>query len=292
MVFKNISLLLSALLTMTLVIVLILVVVIFGEMKGQRIQTNSLLAAVNQRVGVVSNTANDFINSTSKDMLLLQSFLSEEGSGVSWSEASLEKFMEHSSAYEELYLFGSNGGCLSRVIRKPTVASLPCGAAPEVVEVSRARAGELSLGELHASSLLRYKDKLSLVYSMPLRDERVLVAVISAEEMMEEVRRLARADELVFLVDSEGGYLAHPNRLKEKFLGATDNFYTDFPEVHMPVLTDEDAHRLDTEHALLSFWRIHPFESNFALYQGTRHVEGGAPEREQWILVAVSEKSK
>lgn len=290
MFFRNFTFVLSALLVVTITTVFVLSLTVFGELKEQRVQTSSLLAAVNQRVGVVSNAANDFLNNTSKDMLLLQSLLGDEKSGASWSETGLRKFMEHNSSYEELFLFGGSGECLFRAVRRPSIASLPCGVVADIIQESEATAGRLSEGELYASPLVRYAGLLSLIYGMPLKDGRTIVAAVSAEDMMEDVRRLARADELVFLVDREGFYLAHPNRLKEKFIGATDNFYLDFPEAPVNVLEDEEAHNLDTEHALFSFWRVRPFESNFALYQGTRSIKEGAMNKEQWILVAVSTK--
>lgn len=290
--FKNINAILGALLAGALVTAFVLVLIIFGELKEQRLQTALLLAAVNQRVGVASDAAAGFLKTTSKDMLFLQSLLSEEGSGADWSEVGLEKFMERNAAYEELLLFDRNGKCLFRIIQGSDIRRLQCGTMAEEIDKAKTAARELSSGELFLSPLSRYEGKPSLIYAMALKDGRIVTAAVSMESFLEEVRRLAREGEAVFLVDRDGGYLAHPDWLKEKLLGAADNFYSDFPKIEKGVLKKEEVSRLDTDGVLFSFWRISPSESDFALYQGTRNMPVRTRSDEQWILVAVSEKSK
>jgi len=287
---KHISLILSTLLGLALLTVLVLSFTVFGELKEQRLQTASLLTAVNQRVGVLSAAAADFLKNTSQDMLFLQSLLAEEGSGAAWSEAGLKKFMEKNADYEEFYIFNQAGECLFEVRQGPFVSESSCGKLEAQITKALGAADQLRVGELFVSPLLFYKNTPSLIYAMVLADGRKVIAIVSANPFLEEVRRLSREDEAVFLVDEEGAYLAHENRLKEKFSGGADNFYLDFQEVPKSVLRDNDISTFDGEQRIFSFWRIQPVESDFALYQGMRRAEVLGWENGQWILVAVSIK--
>lgn len=247
---------------------------------------------------------NDFPGSAGKDLLFLKTLS---------RHADFFNFLERNEAYKEIYIFQKNN-CFMRIRQEKSGDTL-CGQVSPAIFDTVSRARTLSDGEIYISQIMAHEGSAALFYATPVPyraegsgawprgEEEVIVSVIDASYFLEEVRRLARDGEDVFLLDAGGLYLANPDRGKEKFssgqaeapynnklyTGQASSFYRDFPEVPADILSDASSQYFESRNTLFTFWRIYPTESNFAMYEGANKVLGPSHESQYfWVMAAVS----
>lgn len=136
-------------------------------------------------------------------------------------------------------------------------------------------------------------------YATPLMNNNgerkgIIVSNVYADYFLEDIRRSGREGEKIFLIDSDGYYLAHSNRSKEygfMFDDKDDNFYTDYPEIIINNLTSNENVKIETEESVFMFRYIYPTVSSFEVNEGSEKVFGDNPEEKYyWVLVSVSDK--
>lgn len=262
-----------------------------NQSENARFQTASVLSAIDRRVEGAVGMAGNFLDNTTNDILFLQSLSKEGNTKQSWSEIGLKKIIEKNDSYEELYLFDGSGACVAYANRHGGISDGLCSGVPEVIARATSYGSRLSPGEIFMSPLFAYKGASSLFYVAPTFGDKTLVAVISMETLFEDIRRLSRDGDSVFLVDATGSYLAHQDRSKEKLSGATSDFYSDFRNVPSGALANPDIKRIDTDKKTFSFWRLNSYERTHALYEGITKSNMNEQALYQWILVDVSDKS-
>jgi len=237
--------------------------------------------AINERMNNVFTMINAFPGSAGKDLLFLKTLTGSND---------LRNFIENSEAYKEIIAFRSDGTCEFR-ITKPENSNEGCAALPVFLKEIFARAKQLGPSETYISSLTLYENSPTLFYATKRDGGGIIISVIDANYFLEEIRRLNRSDEVVYLLLSDGSYLANPDRSKEKLAGSNATFYRDFPEIPSNMLADNTTPHFETPADAFTFWRIYPTESNFALYKGSSKVLGQDHERQYfWIMAAVSTK--
>lgn len=239
--------------------------------------------AIEERLSRTFTTVSDFPGKTGKDLLYLRTLTQEKD---------FSNFLAHAESYRELYVFDRNGACAMHIGRvERGVRGGGCGSVGAEITKAAERSAALANAQAYLSPLVLVEGVSTLVSGTPT-GSGVVVAVIDAEIFLEEVRRLSRLDESVYLLESDGSYLANPDHAKEKLLGGNTTFYQDFRDVPADILADASIKRFETDKAVFTFWRMYPTESNFALYEGANKIFG--PEREHqyfWVMAAVSEKS-
>lgn len=286
--------------------------------------------AIDGRLANAFAELNDFPGSAGKDILFLRT-LSSVGNlhnAEEWDEpilraasADFGNFMKNNEAYKELYFIRKSNGCAVRVKRvlnattsaqaglPATALSLnkeavgrwqsgadissgtPCDKIPPAISAAYAPAHSLSLGEMYISPLTLYYGAPVFVYTTPVNDNCIIVSVVDANYFLEDIRRLARDGESIFLLDENGSYMAHYDRSKEKLFGGTGNFYNDFSDVAGGVLSDVNARRIETKKETFTFLRIYPTESNFALYEGANKLLGEKQRKKYfWVMASVSQR--
>ena len=271
--------------------------------------------AIDERLAHTFATLNDFPGSAGKDLLFLRTLSSVQNLHTSekWDEQILNaaksdfsNFMKDNYAYKELYFVRKSNGCAVRVKRDtgtpsasgekglPTEvaqASTPCDEVPLAVSTAIADVNALSIGEIYISPLTLYENTPVFFYATPVNTNCNIISMIDANYFLEDIRRLARDGEKIFLLDGNGSYLANYDHTKEKLWGADDSFYHDFPSVASSTLSDISMRRFETEKEIFTFWRIYPTESNFALYGGaSKLLDGEHRDKYFWIIAAVSQK--
>ncbi len=238
--------------------------------------------AIEERLSRTFMTVSDFPGKTGKDLLYLRTLTREKD---------FTNFLANAESYRAIYVFDNNGTCTIHIGRvERGVSDLGCGGIGAEIAEAALRSGSLASAQAYLSPLFLLHNVPTLLSGTPTGDG-VVIAVIDAEYFLEEVRRLSRLDESVYLLESDGSYLAHPDHTKEKLLGGNTTFYQDFPDVPADVLADASMKRFETDSTIFTFWRMYPTESNFALYEGANKIFG--PEHEHgyfWVMVAVSEK--
>ena len=115
----------------------------------------------------------------------------------------------------------------------------------------------------------------------------LIVLTIDASYFLDDIRNYSKPDEKVYLIDSRGFYLAHPEKSKE-FVSGKDSFGSfvdDYSDIGEEILTS-DERRLENDDYVFSLRRIYPTASGFELlgdnYDDSYH----------WILVSVREQPK
>lgn len=111
-----------------------------------------------------------------------------------------------------------------------------------------------------------------------------MVAAIDANYFLEEVRRLARPDETVLLLDRDGAYLANPDPTKERAAGSSATFYSDYSAVAKDTLT-QDVRSLEAGGKAFTFHRVYPTGGGFTLSEDGAALSG---DEYYWIIASVS----
>ena len=238
--------------------------------------------AAEARLSRAFSVINDFPGSAGKDLLYLRTLSSEK---------SIHDFLLSRGVYDAMYRFDTRGACRVGVtVSEDGEDESGCGPISPDMQMTVERAQMLAPGEVYVSPLMLHGKTPALLYSTVFKGE-ISVSIVHADYFLEDIRRLSRDGEAVFLLQSDGAYLAHAEKTKEKYFGGTTTFYQDFPEVPGDALADVALKRFESDKAIFTFWRIYPTESNFSVYEGANTIFG--PKRSEqyfWVMVAVSEK--
>lgn len=152
--------------------------------------------------------------------------------------------------------------------------------------------GEVYISELHRNP--RYDKGLitALHYMTPVFDNTnilkgIVVLTVNANYFLEDIRNYSKPGEMVYLIDSKGFYLAHPDQKKE-FVASQDglgSFVNDYPDISEKILLSNER-RLEDEEYIFSLRRIYPTASRFEM-----HDESQGEGLYYWILVSAYKKS-
>jgi len=235
-------------------------------------------STIDERLKGAFAAVNDFPGSAAKDILFLKTLSREED---------IRRFLSGNDVYRDVYVFGSVGDCTARISAGAGVKT-PCGTVPDIVRTQLEQ--DMASDAVHISSIVLYEGVPALLYSTS-HNEGHIVSVIDANYFLEEIRRLARDGERVYLLSRDGSYLANPDSAKEKLFGGEDGFYHDFADVPGGALDDPEIRRFESDSHIYTFWRIYPSVSNFALYEGASALYGKEhADKDYWVMAAVSER--
>ncbi len=266
------------------------VIVASGQYKEvENLKKAAVLNAIDQRLQTTFTAMNDFPGSAGKDLLFLKTLTNEND---------LRDFIQNSKVYKELIGLRADGICEFQFNNSKNLNSDGNCALPLSVQKISGKAKLLDQKEIYISPLESYKNSPVIFYAALRNGGGTLISVIEANYFLEEIRRLSRPDELVYLLESDGSYLANPNRAREKLFnpsggqaGSNANFYRDFTAIPANILTDAAVDRFETDKSVFTFWRIYPTESNFAFYNSSNKVSGpDHGSRYFWVMAAVSAK--
>lgn len=240
-----------------------------------------MLSTIDSRLESAFATINAFPGSAGKDLLFLKTLTRAED---------FHAFIGGNDAYRALFLFDGSGICIMKIERGRSGGGL-CEAPPVDVMHALERAEMLDADVVHISPLILYEGAPALLYVTARTEGGMIISVIDADYFLEEIRRLTRKGESVYLLARNGGYLAHPDHAQEALVGGGANFYGDFESVPAGALDDTDMRRFETKSHIFTFWRIFPSASNFALHEGASGLYGKEhADEDYWIMAAVSEK--
>lgn len=262
-------------------------------------------SATEERLSGVFAVINNFPGSAGMDMLFLRglSSVTELYGDFSTGQKKrvyedIQQFIDQNIAYDEVYV--DMPICTFAVRRtNENQRDMSCISRNPIVNDAITRTRELPYGSVYISPLVAYtRDEgdgtdviPAILYGTKISTDEgpssAIVAVVNAEYFLEEVRRLERPGERVYLVNTDGSYIAHSEPAREFMVGSAANFYDDFPKVQAKTLSDKNIRTLEAGENVFIFKRITPTASNFALYDG----QVGHQDNRYWVLVAVSEKS-
>lgn len=250
------------------------------------------------------STMNDFPGSAGKDILFLRSLSSVQNLHNTTERVisadvyrDFKNVLDKNSAYKDMLFYRKSFGCVMRVHDEDTSGTALCESpTPAIADILK-KAEPLLMDEIYISPPMSYRDIFPsvdnvpvIIYVTPVNTDCSIISIIDANYFLEEARRLSREGEVVFLLDKDGAYLANQDQSKEKFTDTAGNFYRDFPSVPDGALVDTDMRFLETPKENITFWRIYPTESNFAIYEGSNKILGeGHPNEYFWVMAIVSE---
>lgn len=262
-------------------------------------------SAVEERLSGAFAAMNDFPGSAGKDMLFLRSLSSitdfyNDFSVATWrrTHEDIQQFIDRNIAYDEVHLHAPTCMITARRVSEER-GNTSCSSHNPTIDNAVTRTLALPQGSVYVSPLVAYTRTVlgekstipAILYgtrvSTPGSEEGVAIAVIHADYFLEEIRRLKRSGETVYLVHTNGAYIAHPEREKELIAGGTANFYQDYPSVPSGMLSDQSVRSFESDSFMFTFERITATASNFVLYDG---VDQDATTG-YWVLVAVSENN-
>lgn len=275
--------------------------------KAARAEKMSAYNAINHRLEKTFATMNDFPGSAGKDILFLRVLSSAQNMRKSSSLVMLpemrddfKNFLNNKNFYKDIFFYKKDFNCAIRE-NYDGQDEYSCEALTPFMSEIVARVDSLVAEEIYISPIVSYAD-ISLkdedkavsvvVYAMPVNADCAIISVIDVDYFLDEFRRSTRDGESVFLLDRDGYYLANSNRSKEKFFGGiNDNFYKDFPEAPLGILSDVNVRVFETDTKIMTFGRIYPTESNFAIYEGSNKIMGeGHTDEYFWTMAVVSDR--
>ncbi len=255
-------------------------------------------SSVEKRLGDILNSMNNFPGSAGKDMIFLRSLSSLSGVGNNDNDSliaqnDLQLFVNQNEAYSAFFVFRDNVEEIG--VYGHNVSDGCEGISDEAVKAASVTQN-VSIGEVYISPLSAIScpglelPVSAILYSTKVMEEEghsvLMVGVVNADYFLEDVRRLSRDNERVYLVQSDGAYLANSDRLKEWVNDKDSNLYIDYPGLPSGVLTDSEIKHFDNGDNRFTFMRIVPSMSNFVLYDGS--LDSSNDNNNYWVLVAVS----
>lgn len=293
-----------------------IIVVAFRFNEVRHLEESFLRDAISRRLENSFAAINNFPGSAGRDLSFLHNLSSVQNLHNSKDKiispevySDFKNVLNNNSAYKDLFFYRKEFDCAMRVSGNDKHDRKSCESPPPVIADILKRVDPLDIGQIYISPIMSYND-FSLekeeipviVYVAPANIDCHIVSVIDASYFLEEIRRMSREGEQVFLLDKDGAYLANTDRAKEKFVGwqsppsqnavaRRSNFYKDFPDAPKEVLSDVSVRWAETQSNQFAFWRIYPTESNFAIYEGTNKIMGEDYRKEYfWVMAAVSDK--
>ncbi len=265
-------------------------------------------SAIDERLSGVFAAINNFPGSAGHDLLFLRTLASisamyDTNGAKNWRSAhqDLQTFLDRNNAYDELYLSVDTIGCTLNVRRTTEEnGNSGCESADAPVRQALDAVARLPQGTVYVSPLVAFTRTVSgqketipaLLYgtrvSAPGSKTGAIVAVVNTNYFLDDIRRLKRDDEAVYLVHQDGSYIANPDSSREKSSGSNANFYTDYGDLPKGALGDPSTRHFETASSIFTFLRITPTADNFTFFDSGSNADTNS---DFWVLVAVSNKT-
>ena len=284
--------------------------------RGSRIYTSTLFDSIDLRMDSLVIELRDFsrngsrkISSLSKSAgvyrLINASPLRANSGAVKQIEEEFLEFLDKNSEYYEIILIDQRGQEVVRVglNNDGVVVVSEDKLRDESDNYYFTQTAQLKKGEVFMSNLKidisDPNERVAVIhFSTPLFDEDetrkgVLMVSVNADYFLDDIRRFQRPRELVFLLDKNGDYLAHPDKTKEfaSEQGKVGSFYIDYPGISREIVEDVDRRRVESGGQFFSFQHIYPLIGSYELYKGSEKILGHHPEKHYyWTLVNVTDK--
>lgn len=131
-------------------------------------------------------------------------------------------------------------------------------------------------------------------YATPIYSEKsgeavgVINLTVSINYLVEDIRSYSKPNEDVFLVNSDGYYLANSDARKEFKKGDSGKgyFLNDYPEVADTILTT-DKRRIESKNTVFSIKHIYPTSSSFEFFN---YKQDGSDYPYHWMLISALNK--
>jgi hypothetical protein len=158
----------------------------------------------------------------------------------------------------------------------------------------------LSLGanEVYISNLEPASDGSGWVmyYGTPVMDaagnrKGVLILTVNANYFLNDIRQSSGQGKQMFLVNSDGHYLADSDTNKENLAGDSQyNFIADYPSVAPQILAGTDQGMIETASDTFTFRYVRPTLSNFEIFKAQGTLHNATTSSFYWVLVNVSSR--
>lgn len=250
--------------------------------KFESVYRATFIDMIGERLASIVGEINNFPRTAGNDIL----FLSQLSVTKRYDATSLEHdflaFLTENTAYHYLGFVDKQGRVLVS-----THPNLPNPLKLQWLD----KANALDPREVYISPI-ELKDNIPIiVYATPVYDQYlakqgIMIALVYADYFLDDIRQAQREGETVFLTDSRGNYLAHPDHAREfgHLLGHGKNFQSDYPDVAEQILINPQRRMVETDNHIFSMWAIYPTKGSFALYKGNEDQDYS------WVIVSVASK--
>lgn len=131
-------------------------------------------------------------------------------------------------------------------------------------------------------------------YSTPIYDNNnkfkgILELTVLTDYFLDDIRNFSHNDEVAFLIDAKGMYLANANQFKEFDSTGRYSFQADYGDTAKKILNSANESFFEDQNYIYSFQKIIPSLSRFEVYKGTLS-QGKTSVDDYLTLVVVSSK--
>lgn len=269
---------------------------------------NDELFMIDQRLSSLFFEINNFPRGPGQDVVFLsqlaslKSYISAPGinqTALDQTAKDFQSYLKQSEAYYSIRFIDlekmDRDLYISRDIGKRTEARHFSNSGEDNILEYDIVAKKLQEGLVYISPLHRHQENGKIIsgmyYITPIFNaagerEGAVILTVDANYFLEDIRNYSKPGEMIYLIDSKGFYLAHPDQKKE-FVASQDglgSFVNDYPDISEKALSSNER-RLENGEYIFSLRRIYPTASSFEMHDESRG-EGSY----YWILVSVYEK--
>lgn len=264
--------------------------------------------AVDQRLSALYAEINNLPRGAGNDILFLSKLASINNFADSSfknspskieAEKDLVEFLAQNRFYQNLAIISSDGSEMLGVVQGDN------GEIKNIENPNENYSGHnyfeitknLEKNEVYISDITSSLDNFPVMhYASPIIDDSenlkgILLLTVNVNYFLEDIRNFSRPGEKLYLIGSDGRYLANSDKNKE-FIngGGKDNFKTDFRGIAEKILPISDNRSLENKEYLYDFRYIRPRLSSFEIFKASEKM-GSLPDNNfYWVLVSVSER--
>jgi hypothetical protein len=252
-----------------------------------------LIELTNQRISSLFFDINNIPGGIGKDILFLKDLscldgiLTNKPECLDPSKENLISFLSKNLIYNQICILDTKGNSVL-VLDSPDKQKTECSSLLE--QDSLEKLSLLNQDEIYLSKLIKNdKGNLVLVYGSPIYSNGLkvgyLVAQVSSDYFLEDIRNFNKDEENVFLIDNFGNYLVHKNKSYE--FSPDFNFCTEY-DVCDNISKDYEQKYIEIGDKIIFFEHLYPSSFSFEIYNGLKKTN--EDEDYYWTLVFVGDK--
>lgn len=290
---------------------LVLVLVLSGSIVTNTILTTRELSRIHwttsvdmieQRLNSIIGEINSFPRTASNDLVFLSGLSSMKDTDLNHLEKDFLAFLLENTAYYQLVYIDQSGQVqmlvefdgqnysATRDISKDFYNS------QRIENTDRLQRGEVYISPIKVVNINGEETPIityaTPVYTDDLVKKGLIVGSVYADYFLDDIRASQREGEIVFLIDNQGNYLAHPDRSREfaYLFGQDGSFQKDYPEIASSILLNPDKRMIKSKDNIFSMRAIYPTKGSFALYRGAEKTSNNEKQNYSWIIISVTDK--
>lgn len=286
--------------------VVFMTVVFYQQSKQQTLKIKAdAIDLIDQRLNNTYSEINSFPSGAADNLLFLSKLSEFQLIGnILEKDSNIEKdfleFLAQSEAYYQVLYLSNEGNVLLRAEYDGNTRQIISTSTGLQEKSYFDLLKNLKSGEVYIYPLSLENKVPILKYATPIYNQKtnklkgIILVKVYADYFLDSIRRSQREGEVTYLINSDGFYLANPNKNKEfgyLFKNEKDNFFVEYPKVSRDIINKCEERHVETDDKIFTYRCINPTITNFEIYKGLKTIDEKSIDSYQWLLITVTDKS-